>query len=405
VSERHDRLISPAEAEALIRAHAAPLPAASLPLTELVGAVLREHLVADFDQPPFDRVTMDGIAFAFAAYERGRRSFRIAGTQAAGAPPLALRDHEQCLEVMTGAMLPTDCDCVVPVEKISVADGVAQLAADAAPESRSNIHERGTDSRRGDELLQSGTRLGPAEVAVLAANGRTHALVSRSPRIVVISTGDELVEPGKPLAEWQIHRSNVYAVMAALQRRGFAQPTLDHLPDDPGILRARLAAHLQSHDVLILSGGVSMGRFDYVPQVLAELDVRVVFHKVAQRPGKPLWFGVGPAGQTVYALPGNPVSTLVCLGRYVFAGLETSLSASPRAAEPVALAERFVVKPALTMFVPVQIGFAQGQRQAVVKPTRGSGDFTSLIGTDGFVELPPGPTTVAMGTPVALYSW
>jgi molybdopterin molybdotransferase len=222
---------------------------------------------------------------------------------------------------------------------------------------------------------------------------------------VVISTGDELVEPGKPLAEWQIHRSNVYAVMAALQRRGFAQPTLDHLPDDPGILRARLAAHLQSHDVLILSGGVSMGRFDYVPQVLAELDVRVVFHKVAQRPGKPLWFGVGPAGQTVYALPGNPVSTLVCLGRYVFAGLETSLSASPRAAEPVALAERFVVKPALTMFVPVQIGFAQGQRQAVLKPTRGSGDFTSLIGTDGFVELPPGPTTVAMGTPVALYSW
>jgi molybdopterin molybdotransferase len=405
VSERHDRLISPAEAEALIRAQAAPLPATSLPLTELVGTILRERIVAAYDQPPFDRVTMDGIAFAFSAYERGRRSFRIAGTQAAGAPPLTLSDPGHCIEVMTGAMLPAGCDCVIPVEKIAVADGVAQLAADAAPQSRLNIHARGTDSRRGDELLQPGTRLGPAEVAVIAANGRTHASVSRKPRIAVISTGDELVEPGKPLADWQIHRSNVYAIMAALQRRGFSQPTLDHLPDDPAVLRERLSAHLQSHDMLILSGGVSMGRFDYVPQVLAELNVRVVFHKVAQRPGKPLWFGVGTGGQTVYALPGNPVSTLVCLGRYVFTGLETSLGIAARPPEPIALAERFEVKPALTLFIPTRVAHAQEQRRAVLQPTRGSGDFTSLIGTDGFVELPSGPGSVAAGTPEALYSW
>ncbi len=398
-------MISPAEAEARIRANAPLLPAASLPLTELVGATLRERVVAAFDQPPFDRVTMDGIAFAFAAYERGRRAFRIAGTQAAGAPPLSLQDDQHCLEVMTGAMLPAGCDCVMPVEKISVADGVAQLTPDAAPEPRANIHARGTDSHRGDELLQPGICLGPAEVAVLAANGHTHASVSRAPRIVVISTGDELVEPGKPLAAWQIHRSNAYAVMAALQRRGFQQPTLDHLPDDLEVLRARLDAHLQAHDVLILSGGVSMGRFDYIPQVLTELGVRVVFHKVAQRPGKPLWFGVGRGGQTVYALPGNPVSTLVCLARYVFAGLDTSLGVAARAAEQIALAEQFEVKPALSLFVPVQLAFQRGQRLAVAKPTRGSGDFTSLIGMDGFVELPPGPAPLAAGTPVALYSW
>jgi len=398
-------LISPAEAEAQIRAHAALLPATSLPLTELVGATLRERVVAAFDQPPFDRVTMDGIAFAFASYELGRRSFRIAGTQAAGAPPLALENSEHCIEVMTGAMLPDGCDCVVPVERISLADGVAQLAPDAAPESRGNIHERGTDSRRGEELLQPGSRLGPAEVAVVAANGQTHASVTRAPRIAVISTGDELVEPGKPLAEWQIHRSNAYAVMAALQRRGLARPELDHLPDDVDVLRERLAAHLQTHDVLVLSGGVSMGRFDYIPQVLAELGVRVVFHKVAQRPGKPLWFGVGAAGQTVYALPGNPVSTLVCLVRYVFAGLETSLGQAQRPPESILLAEPFAVKPALSMFIPVQIESQAGRRQAVPKPTHGSGDFTSLIGTDGFVELPPGPATVAAGTAVALYSW
>ena len=137
----------------------------------------------------------------------------------------------------------------------------------------------------------------------------------------MISTGDELVEPGKPLADWQIYRSNVYAVLAALQRRGYrATRRTITCPTILRSLRTRLRAHLDAHDVLILSGGVSMGRFDYVPQVLAELDVRVVFHKVAQRPGKPMWFGVGAGGQTVYALPGNPVSTLVCLTRYVFAG-------------------------------------------------------------------------------------
>ncbi len=405
MSERHDRLISPAEAEALIRSHAAALPTTSLPLTGLVGAILRERIDAGFDQPPFDRVTMDGIAFSFAAYQRGQRAFRISGTQAAGAPPLSLSDADQCIEVMTGAMLPAGCDCVVPVEKIAVADGVAQLSPDVAPELRANIHARGTDSRRGEELLQPGTRLGPAEVAVLAANGRTHASVSCPPRIAVISTGDELIEPGKPLADWQIHRSNVYAIMASLQRRGFAQLTLDHLPDDPAILRTSLGAHLEASDALILSGGVSMGRFDYVPRVLGELDVRVVFHKVAQRPGKPLWFGVGARGQTVYALPGNPVSTLVCLARYVFAGLETSLGAATRPPETIALAERFEVKPPLSLFVPVQVACSHTQRRAVPKPTRGSGDFTSLIGTDGFVELPPGPATLAAGTPVALYSW
>ena len=153
--------------------------------------------------------------------------------------------------------------------------------------------------------------------------------------------------------------------------------------------------------MLILSGGVSMGRFDYVPQVLAELDVRVVFHKVAQRPGKPMWFGVGPGGQTVYALPGNPVSTLVCLARYVFAGWRRRWEPRPGAPEPIALAERFEVKPALSVFVPVQVATinAQAQRQAVLKPTRGSGDFTSLIGTDGFVELPPGPASARGGHP------
>jgi molybdopterin molybdotransferase len=398
-------MISPAQAEDAIRAHVAPLPAVTVPLAQLTGLTLREPISAALDQPPFDRVMMDGIALSFAACEQGRRSFRVAGTQAAGAAPLSLAAQDQCIEVMTGAMLPHGCDCVIPVERIEVRDGIAQLAPDAMPARGLNIHPRGMDSRRGSPLLDPGTVLGPAQIAVLASHGRTHAIVSPSPRIMVISTGDELVEPGEPLSPWQIYRSNVYSVLSVLQRRGLTRLVQDHLPDDPAILRTKLEAHLSAHDVLILSGGVSMGRFDYVPQVLAELGVKVVFHKVAQRPGKPLWFGIGAGGRTVYALPGNPVSTLVCLVRYVLPGLAAAQGAVPRPQQCIALGADFPARTALTQFVPARIAFDQGRRVAQLQPTQGSGDFTSLLGTDGFVELPPGPQVLPGGTPVPLYCW
>ncbi|MDY0065951.1 MAG: molybdopterin molybdotransferase MoeA [Steroidobacteraceae bacterium] len=398
-------MITPSEAEAAVRAHARLLPEYLAPLTELSGAVLRQPVAATADHPPYDRVTMDGVAFAMAAYERGRREFRIAGTQGAGAAPLTLTDPETCIEVMTGASLPVGCDCVIPVEKLSVRDGVVHLAPDANPSAMLNVHARGLDARKGQLLLEPGVRLGPPEIAVLASNGYTHVRVSRPPRIVVISTGDELVEPGKPLEPWQVYRSNAYGVLAALQRRGYARLSHDHLPDDPPALRTRLRDHLALNDALILSGGVSMGRFDYVPQILGELGVRMVFHRVSQRPGKPLWFGVGAQGQTVYALPGNPVSTLISLARYVFTGLEAALGLAPAAPRTAVLSEDLEVKPALTYFLPVKLAFERERCVAQPQPTRGSGDFTSLIGSDGFIELPPGPRIYPRGESAPFYSW
>lgn len=398
-------MISPEEAEAAIREAVARYPSVIQNLENLAGAVLREPIRATRDQPPFDRVTMDGIAFAHASYARGCRSFRIAGTQAAGAPPCALEDPLACVEVMTGAVVPAGCDCVVPVEKISVVDGIANIAEDLTPTAGLNIHARGIDSRAGEPLLAAGTSLGPAEIAVIASAGLRQALVSQRPRIVVISTGDELIEPGQPIERWQIYRSNAYAILAALRNRGFSQLTHDHLPDDLSALRIRLAAHLEQHDAMILSGGVSMGRFDYVPQVLQELGVKPIFHKIAQRPGKPMWFGVGKAGQCVYALPGNPVSTLVCLARYVFAGLAAAQGRPIADTEFALLETDFEVKPALTFFLPVFLRWEGASQIAQPRATKGSGDFTSLLGTDGFVELPPGPQVVPKATPVPLYRW
>jgi molybdopterin molybdotransferase len=349
---------------------------------------------------------MDGIAFASQAWRDGVRTFRIAGTQAAGMPPLDRAAPDDCFEAMTGAVLPVGCDCVVPVERLSTVNGMTTVAEDVPVEPFMNVHARGLDCREGELLLESGTRLGAPELAVLASAGMARAEVHADPRILIVATGDELVATDAPIAPWQVRRSNSYALRGALHLRGFQRVAEDHLPDDPAVLHDRLATHLTTHDVVVLTGGVSMGRFDHVPSALRELGVREVLHKVAQRPGKPIWFGIGAAGQTVFGLPGNPVSALVCLLRYVYPALLAMMRARPGMAERVPLAAGFMVKPALTLFLPVQLESSPSLGVvARPKPTRGSGDFISLLGTDGFVELPPGPREYAEGYLAPLHRW
>jgi molybdopterin molybdotransferase len=399
-------LPTPAEAEALIRASVRPLPVESRPLASLAGAVLAQSVRAERDQPPFDRVTMDGIALRSAAWREGLRRFPVTGTQAAGAPPLELHDPHGCLEVMTGAVLPHGCDCVVPVERLEVIDGAAVVAPSTPVEPYWNVHTRGLDCREGDLLLTRGTRLGAPELAVLASAGLARAQVHADPRILIVTTGDELVAPGEPIEAWQVRRSNAAALRGGLQLRGYARVAEDHLPDDHAVLAERLATHLATHDVLVLTGGVSMGRFDHVPSVLRQLGVAEVFHKVAQRPGKPLWFGIGAEGQTVFGLPGNPVSALTCLLRYVVPALAALAGAPPRPAEHLPLGADFHVKPALWYFLPVAVEHSPTLGAvAIPKPTRGSGDFISLLGTDGFVELPPGPATWPAGQLAPQHRW
>jgi molybdopterin molybdotransferase len=230
--------------------------------------------------------------------------------------------------------------------------------------------------------------------------------VSSQPAFMVVSTGNELVEPGEPIAAQQVRRSNAYAVAATLRARGFGRVGDDHVPDDEEMLRERLKLHLTTHDVVILSGGVSMGKFDFVPKVLIELGVEEVFHKVAQRPGKPMWFGVGPHGQAIFGLPGNPVSTLVCLIRYVIPAIAEAMGTRPVLHERLALAAPVAFDLPLSYFLPVSIEHdAWGRPWANPRPTNGSGDFLSLAGTDGFVELPPGPNTYPKGFVAGLYRW
>lgn len=401
-------MLTPLEAEQLIGRHLSCLPIESLPVGYSAGAVLRENVYAERDQPPFDRVSMDGIALSSAAVRAGRRNLRIQALQAAGDPPLTLESPDCCVEAMTGAILPAGCDAVVPVEHLRIEDGSAVLEDGLQVEAWQHVHRRGSDQLQGALLLKAGMQLEAPDIAVAAGAGMSRLRVSEQPAIMVISTGNELVEPGEPIEAWQLRRSNAYGLVAALRRRGFHRVADDHILDDARSLQERLKQHLDSYGVLVLSGGVSMGKLDLVPAALAACGVQQVFHKVAQRPGKPMWFGCAQNGTAVFALPGNPVSTLVCLARYVIPALGAAmgLAQGPGAGDKIALSSPLTFNASLTGFVPVRVETDEwGRPWAVASPHNGSGDFAALAGTDGFVELPPGPNVYPKGFVTRLYRW
>jgi molybdopterin molybdotransferase len=307
---------------------------------------------------------------------------------------------------MTGAALPINADCIVPVERITLDDGVAEIAADYAVEKDRFVHPRGSDFAKGAHLLTIGKRISSLDIAIIASCGETEVEVANDPVIRVVSTGNELVAAGAPIEAHQIRMSNGPALVALLESHGCRRSTHDHIVDDVDALREQLARHLEEAQVLVLSGGVSMGKADYVPQVLADLGVDVIFHKISQRPGKPMWFGSGPDGQLVFALPGNPVSALVCCRQYVIPALAKASDVNESPPEFAALAANISFKPALTCFQPVKlISNAAGQILAMPVKTNTSGDFASLSATDGYVELAKDTIDFAAGTPVILHRW
>jgi molybdopterin molybdotransferase len=378
----------------------------SIDSSAATGRVLRQAVLAERDQPPFDRVTMDGIAVRYDALARGTRSFRIAGTRHAGDPVATLADGDHAIEIMTGAVLPVGSDCVIPVERINVSRGVAEVEAGYRAERRQFIHGQGSDHREGTRVLGAGTQLTATEIAIVASCGLGTVEVSRQPVIRVLSTGNELVPPGKPVLPHQVRLSNGPALVAMLKQQGFDDCRHEHLPDDPDFLRENIGRLLGEAEILILSGGVSMGKADFVPQVLADLGVETVFHKISQRPGKPMWFGIAPNKQAVFALPGNPVSTLVCCRQYVLPALFEASGRDAPKPEWAILTEDVTFKADLTFFMPVVLhSDVDGTLRARPVPTNTSGDFTALGGTDGYVELVREQSYFPQGSPVPLHRW
>lgn len=356
-----------------------------VPLQMAVGRVLAEKILADRDFPPFDRVAMDGIAISFETWGSGRKEFLIEDIQAAGEPVKKLKDLQNCLEVMTGAVLPEGTDTVIRYEDIEVKENKAVIMIDSTERFR-NVHRRGQDARQKAILLEPGITLSPAEIALLASVGESEVRVHSMPRTAIISSGDELIEITGTPAPHQIRRSNTYALEAAMAEMKW-NGTQFHLPDRKDVLQKYLKQIAAVHDVLILSGGVSKGKFDFIPEVLEEIGVKKIFHQVSQRPGKPFWFGRSDEGKTVFALPGNPVSTYMCFYRYIKPWLLRSLGKIP---SPVyaALASDFSFTPELTYFLQIKVEIENGKLIAYPDAGGGSGDFANLKNVNGFLELP-----------------
>lgn len=380
-------MITADEALAKVLEHSYNFPTTSVSLENAIGYELAEAIYADRDFPPFNRVAMDGIALLFDNIEKTNATLAIEAIQFAGEAQKAMQNPLACMEVMTGAVLPLGCDTVIRYEDISLEElhgiKVARLTIPFSDIKKGqHIHAKGSDKQAENLLLQTGIRISPAEIAVLATVGKTTVLVKMPPRVAVISTGDELVDVSeKPLAH-QIRMSNSYLLASALLPLGIRANRF-HLTDEPDVLKERLREILTEHDVILLSGGVSAGKKDFVPQILRELGVQQRFHKVAQKPGKPFWFGVSPEGKTVFALPGNPVSTYLCFCKYALPFISGKVSQ-----EEVILDKAITFKPPLTYFVPAMSYFKAGVHYANPFEGSGSGDFANLTQCDGFIELP-----------------
>jgi len=359
-----------------------------LPLEESTGRILKQEVIADRDFPPFDRAMMDGIAIQFAQWEEGNRTFPVEGLSAAGTPKARLVEDKYCLEIMTGAVMPANADTVVNYELVTIVDGIATIDNDAKIKNGQHIHEQGMDRKTGDVLLDKECVISPAEIAILATVGVSEVTVAKAAKVAVIATGDELVDVTETPEPHQIRKSNVHSMVAALNKSNFYAKAF-HLNDDKEHLLEGLSEILNAFDVVILSGGVSKGKLDFVPEILDELGVEKQFHFVKQRPGKPFWFGQYK-NSVVFALPGNPVSTFVGLTRYVLPFLYRSAGVEPKPIKAM-LATDFSFKPDLTYFLQVKLAYSDdGRLMATPVPGQGSGDLAYLLEADAFIELPQG---------------
>lgn len=398
-------MVTVQEAEQYILPFRVQLPWEEIPLESAAGRTLREAVRADRPYPVLDRVCMDGIAIRYASVAAGCRRFRILGMGKAGAAPALLGEADGCIEVMTGAPCPFGADTVVPVEEIRVQDGSTELTAPERIRMGRNIQTRGSDCREGEPLVPEGARLNAARIAIAASVGMTRIRVTRSPLIRILATGDEIVGRGSFPEPWQIRGSNSQAVASMIG--GLARCETKWSQDRPGDLEAKILWGLEGSDMLVLTGGVSAGKFDLVPEALERAGVARVFHKAAIKPGKPVWFGRGPGGIPVFGLPGNPVSCMICFRRFALpviqsmAGLETGTGPTR-----IRLDGKSATRPGTVLFQPVTaIRDEAGTWRAQPCPINGSGDFCGLGRSDGFVEIDGDAEFPPEGESVPYFPW
>ncbi len=382
-------LISVAECASRILAKA-PFEGVSLPLTDALGKVLAKDMHAREASPPFDRVAMDGIAIAFDAHAKGRRHFISLGLALAGKPPLVLADSSACIEVATGAVLPKGCDTVIPYEHLKQNGQSFMIKAPVV--KRQNVHEKGSDHKAGHCVLADGTQLFAPQIAALAAMGESEAFVYGLLSAHIVATGEELYLACESVPDYGIYCSSAPALAAMLSP--FMRATWEKVGDNPKRMEEVIAKSLLQSDCLVITGAVSKGEPDVVPEILQKLGADIVLHGVSQKPGKPFLFATH-GEKFIFALPGNPVSALVVARRYLIPFLLAAMKLQDRMLA-VGFAAPLEIKNETTHFIPV---FFDGGQVTPV-PMTGSGDWSALANSAGFIEVQKNS-----GQEVPFYPW
>lgn len=382
---------------------------ARLPVAEADGYVLAEDVRSPLNMPAFNKSAMDGFAFRHRDHADGD-TFRITTTVAAGDAPGGTIEAGECIRIMTGAPVPDDADTVVPIEETSAmgategpksAEGEEEVRFHSVPPRGANIAPLGQDVREGDVVLKAGHLLRPQEICILAAMGRAEIAVHLGPTIAFAGTGEELVEPGGTLAPGQIFNSNAYNLWAQILHAKGRPYYLGILPDQLPALREKISDGL-SYDMLVLSGGVSMGRFDYIPQVFIELGVELYFQKLLVQPGRPTVFGRRDR-TLVFGLPGNPISTLYAFDQYVAPAVRFfRRHPRPQAVRLTGELTETVTKRAGRLnLVPCKAEWSEGRYILAPLKTSGSADIFSIAGADALALIPAGVEEVSKGQMVS----
>ncbi|HZV07790.1 MAG TPA: gephyrin-like molybdotransferase Glp [Gemmataceae bacterium] len=397
VSAQSPQLLQVAEAQAIVRQYLRPLPPEPMPLTTaILGHVLAADVLSDLDMPPYHKSMMDGFAVRSSDLPSGKGTLRIIEEITAGQMPRLTVEAGKASRIMTGAPIPPGSDAVVMIERTQLGEDGCVVIDDRPPKPGQNILPQAAEMRRGDKVLPAGTVLRPQEFGVLSTVGRTTILVHPAPRVAVLSTGDELVEPEERPEGSQIRNSNGPMLAALVSRSGGLPRYLGIARDDPDCLRPMICDGLKAN-VLMLSGGVSAGKLDLVPSLLRAAGVTAHFHKVEMKPGKPVFFGtlLRPGADKpvlVFGLPGNPVSVLVCFELFVrpaLLRLRGHANPGPHFVSAV-LSEDFTYRTDRPTYHPAYLESTATGWSVRAVPWIGSADLRALTQANALVLFPPG---------------
>ena len=366
----------------------------AIPLREAMSRVLARDILSDRDYPPFHRSIRDGYAVRAAETHSGAQ-LKCIDELKAGDTPTTCVAPGTCIQIMTGAALPDGADAVIMIEHTSREGNAVHL--DRAVKPGQHVVRRGSEQAAGQTVLSAGTRIGFAEIAAAAQVGAANPVVTHKPRIAILSTGDEVVDFASTPGPFQIRNSNSVSLAAQVGLTGGAPAVLGNARDSLDDLRAKITAGLEA-DALILSGGVSMGKYDLVEPVLSEFAAEIVFDAVAIRPGKPAVFALCK-GKPVFGLPGNPVSTMVTFELFVLPAIDILGGAAPR---PLPLFRARLAAPVsqrapLTHFLPAQLNWTTDDPVVSELPWQGSGDIVTLAAANCLLVVPQAKLELATG--------